>query len=480
MDLTADFENQSKNFVVLVNQYFLFFLQVLLSLVISISCEDTPKYPENPADISSINNLAYKPTVSLDPRIRKALLNVLNRLELQDNQQLPQTELITQAPSNANQTTTSDDGIKWEYKSNDTFKEYNYYEVVTSESKTPEPQTVDEKNEEPGALFFQIPDQRQDQRQDFEKHETLNLQETKNAIASSSDLLIGDLTDDETEKPKPSEPPATTPSTIPPKKEIKEITEKDVEVFQAPLLTAFTLEHDERGLPRRIIPLEQSELRSILDNRISPDVQPDVRRVRDPGPVFHVPHAPIPLIQEEKRIRFELETQLQQLQERKRQIEEKERLLGEQEKARRFKYALEQRQKEQEYLRALSQNEIGRPEIAFQKSVESVLPANTFERPSIVLQPLFPLPSKPAQPQYITDSVDRHLQHLFHRSGLGRQEDLNIVSKILALNHEGEEEKPKQKQPSNQERVNSELAARNQQNQPRILPGDQQRFTFFT
>lgn len=400
------------------------------------------------------------------------MLNVLNRLELEDNQQHPETELITQSPLNTTQTAANEDEIKWEYKSNDTFKEYNYYEVVTSESKTPEPQSVDDQDEEPGALFFQIPDQRQD----FEKHETLNLQETKNAIASSSDLLIGDLTE-ETEKPKPSEAPTTsTTSTIQPKKEIK-ISEKDVEVFQAPLLTAFTLEHDERGLPRRIIPLEQSELRSILDNRISPDVQPDVRRVRDPGPVFHVPQAPIPLFQEEKRIRFELETQFQQLQERKRQIElEKERLLAEQEKSRRFKYALEQRQKEQEYLRALSQNEIGRPEIAFQKSVEPAVPINTFGRSSIVLQPLFPLPSKPAQPQYITDSVDRHLQHLFHRSGLGRQEDLNIVSKILALNHEGEEEKPKQKQPVNQEQVNSELAARNQQ---RLLPTDQ-RFTLFT
>lgn len=392
---------------------------------------------------------------------------MLNRLELQDNEQHPETELITESPLNTTQAANEEE-IKWEYKSNDTFKEYNYYQAVASESTSPEPQSVDEKDEEPGALFFQIPDQTQE----FEKQETLNLQETKNAIASSSDLLISDLTE-ETEKPKPSEAPTTlTPSTIAPKKENK-ISDKDVEVFQAPLLTAFTLEQDERGVPRRIIPLEQSELRSILDNRISPDVQSDIRRVRDPGSVFRVPQAPIPLFQEEKRIRFELETQFQQLQERKRQIElEKERLLAEQEKARRFKYALEQRQKEQEYLRALNQNEIGRSEIAFQKSVEPVAPINTFGRPSILLQPLFPLPS--AQPQYITDSVDRHLQHLFHRSGLGRQEDLNIVSKVLALNHEGEE-KPKQKQPVNQEPVNSEFAARKQ----RLQPVDQ-RFNLFT
>ncbi len=401
-----------------------------------LSCEETTKYPDNPADISSINNLAYKPSVSLDPKIRKALLNVLNQLELNENYK-PEAELAAIQSVRSSSTNDTAEGVKWEYKANDTFKEYNYYEVSADDPLKSNPSFGEEKLvDEPGALFFQIPEIREST---TEKHESLNLQETKNFL-SNADLLVSDF--DEGKQPTETPRPAQNVT-----KKRNEIDEKDVEVFQAPLLTAFTLEQDERGLPRRIIPLEPSELRSLLDNRVQTE-PPDVRRSREPAPIFRNPINVSPLLlDEQKRFRLELESQFQELQERKRQIElEKDRLFAEHEKARRLKYALDQRQKEQEYFRLLSQNEVIRPEIAFQKSIEPQFSFNLGDNRPALFEPA-PVPvlsSRLVHPSH-PDTVDRQLQNLFHRSGLGRQEDLNIVSKILAFTPVGDEDKVKVK-----------------------------------
>lgn len=392
---------------------------MLLLLLRSSLCEESPKYPENTADISSINNLAYKPPISLDPKIRKALLNVLNRLEEQERTEIdfrptPEKYEERQAPLQ--------DDVKWEYKANNTFKEYNYYEIeqdnsppFIKEGKTDKEVVADE----PGALFFQLPGSDPEN----EKHESLNLQETKNF---SPDLLFSNLANEAKREPKVIK--ASNATTQKP-----EINENDVEVFQAPLLTAFTLEQDEQGLPRRIIPLDTAELSSILDNKITTDNH-ETRRAREQNRATEAPFLPT---EQQKRYQLDLESQFLELQERKRQLElEKQKFLAEQEGARRLKFAFEVRQRE-DFLRSLNQNEIPRQEVALQKSI----PLEVYHKPiPLLLQPL-------QAPQYrhqvgFPDHVDRQLQSLFQRSGInqGRQEDLNIVSKVLSLNY-GEDEK---------------------------------------
>lgn len=439
----------------------------------------------------------------------------MNRLEEQDNQKIDfQPESVAEDiyPIQTTNTTKSlSDDIKWEYKTNDTFQEYNYYEAVTSTSKRPELAISQDKNinDEPGALFFQIPEGQDP----LAKQESLNLQESKNALAGS-DILYANLQNEiNKQSVEPVEPPRvafnitekkTAPAPV--------VNEKDVEVFQAPLLTAFTLEQDERGLPRRIIPLEASELRSILNNKVNYEPE-DSRRAREQQPIRDQPSAreqpatreeptlreqqrfqvPQPVYRnaigniapeyqdEQKRIRLELEAQYQQLQERKRQFElERERLFVEQERARRFRQALEQRQKEQaEYLRAVSQNEIIKPEIAFQKSVEPPLSFNIYDKQPVLLQPFsHPIPARQVQQNYeFPESVDRQLQNLLLRSGLnqGRQEDLNIVSKVLALNHEGEEERPRTLPEKTKEQRENEFQYGDLQSK-RIIPVKQQEF----
>lgn len=420
-------------------------LQLFILLLRSALAEEPQKYPENTADISSINNLAYKPPISLDPKIRKALLNVLNRLEEQErtgNQ--PKSAEATSTYKYQQQPTeiTTPENVKWEYKTNDTFKEYDYFEalqnVPTKTTPVNEVRTgpTSVTTEQPGALFFQVPSQGKP----IEKQENLHLQETKNSL--TPELLYNEF---ETNEEK------TIPRTVSNSTEKKsETKENEVEVFAAPLLTAFTLEQDERGLPRRLIRLDTSELSSLLEGKVAaaPSNSNEIRKAREQQST-RVPDAvPHYFPSEQKRYQLDFESQYQELQERKRQLElERQHFYEEQEKARRLKYSLEQRQKE-DYFRTLKQNEIPRQEISLQKSV----PLNLFEKP-VILQPFpsFPL-YKPQVP--FPDSVDRQLQNLFQRSGIiqgKQQEDFNIVSKVLALNY-GEEERPKTSPP---ERLNT-------------------------
>lgn len=481
--------------------------QIIVSLVGYSLCEETPKYPENTADISSINNLAYKPPITLDPKIRKALLNVLNRLEEQEK--TTESGAVKSSTEKSEQKAPLSDDVKWEYKANDTFKEYNYYEIVqqnplptTSKPTKDEPSSNDNFKEfnyygiiqhkqppttpkptkddpssndnvkefkyyeifqhkplpntpqftkdessstdEPGALFFQTPEHQKEGEPEEEKHESLNLQETKSAL--TPDDIFSHLEDEIIKEQKNTKSNDSTSSPKP------NTSEDGVEVFQAPLLTAFTLEQDERGLPRRIIPLDIAELSSILDNKIYVDPSQEPRKAREPN---HAPDSsqgthildPSNSQTDQKRYQLNLESQLLELQEQKRQLDlekqrflieqEKQKLLIEQENARRLKLGFELREKEN-FLRSIKHNEIPRQEIAFQKSI----PFEIYNKP-VIVQPA--LPFIQFKPRFeFPDTVDRQLQNLFLSSGItqGKHEDLNIVSKVLALNYD-DKDKPK-------------------------------------
>ncbi|XP_065212306.1 uncharacterized protein LOC135839951 [Planococcus citri] len=444
--------------------FFNMIILIVLSLLSYSSCEESssPKYPENTADISSINNLAYKPPITLDPRIRKALLNVLNRLEEQeksktadtksDAQKYEQQQQIFDTKSNPKQYEQQvpvNDDVKWEYKSNDSGKDYGFYEIIqdkpsptlpTTSTTNDESPDKEKTEDEPGALFFQVPDKQEEASK--EKHESLNLQETKSAL--TSDLIFGHLEDEIKQERKNTKDSNNTSNSQ------SESAEEDVEVFQAPLLTAFTLEQDERGLPRRIIPLDTAELSSILDNKINVDPTQEIRKAREQQNTRSSEPPALPQ-NDQKRYQLNLESQLLQLQEQKRQLDlekqrflieqEKQKFFAEQENNRRLKIALELRDREN-FFRSIKQNEIPRQEVALQKSI----PLEIYNKP-VILQPLplVPVPLIQYKPQFeFPETVDRQLQNLFQRSGItqGKHEDLNIVSKVLALNYD-EKDKPK-------------------------------------
>jgi len=456
--------------------------------------QERSKYANKTADISSINDLVYKPPITLDPKIRKALLNVLNRLEEQDNKKTSTDSKLTKKEKNndyflASSTSTAKpsrvEDTAWEYKSYNpsAFKKYDYYiNVATSRSTGDELKSNKNENgdgkSERGALFFQIPEKGRASQvpNDHSDLSALSTSSPKSSVPGS-DILFANLQNEINEQYL-VEPISTATSSNPvntTEDATKSINEGEgVEFFKAPLLTAFTLEQDEQGLPRRIIPLvvPEVEVQAILGNRINQDAWEN-RRVRDQGKDVAVAggtasHFSKSDLQAQENVvplspflRLELESQYQQLQERKRQIEfEKERLIAEQEKARRLKLALEWQQKQQEYARASSRNEIVKSDISFQKSVEpqvrmlvpvptvvpALLPMQAFNLGEFAWQQ--PVQNFQAAPAVLQSAqhyvnfpriVDNQLQKLFQQSGLnprGQQEDLNIVSKVLALNHE--------------------------------------------
>jgi len=301
------------------------------------------------------------------------------------------------------------------------------------------------------------------------------------------------------------------------------VDDQDVSIFQAPLVAAFTLQQDEKGNPKSVVPLlrrPQSSLITQQQQRLQQQqfqlpnptqkfptlpidqqhrFQPQTLHPAGQQPLFQ-PQSLLPTEQQQPRFQGQpfqitreqelerqtrlLEQQLLQLQQQQRfqqqqQLRQQE-LLKQQQHLEQERLRQRQQQlflEEQQRLRLQQQSfvplepppqpqhqrpqrqETGTAIVDFQQSV-----GFQFRQPNNLFQQQFVPPtfhqgfnpstdflrnnansfSQPSQPS----SVNSQLQNLLYQSGVAGdlqingaspQEDLNIVSKILSLNHEGRE-----------------------------------------
>lgn len=284
--------------------------------------------PTSAAEISEINNLSNydKSELRLDPALRRALLRVLNKLEADDKNKLSEEE--NSASDSQNVVTEEDfikffsnEDIPKELLRNvDTSKDYEESSGDPTETKDEilsysqddsiesdeEPTTsvtfdgqnpsiqqkpnesqdykypVTQPTPQENAIYFQVPEPIQvpDPAEEqatvgATRNESLNVQETRsiqgptvNTYPEDDKFNLKEETYKGIQKVLPTI--ETLPSVEPVKEEldnstkIEKVEKHAIEFFTAPLLAAFTVQQDERGLPRRVIPLNYQKPGPIL------------------------------------------------------------------------------------------------------------------------------------------------------------------------------------------------------------------------
>ncbi|KOX80711.1 hypothetical protein WN51_01999 [Melipona quadrifasciata] len=216
--------------------------------------------------------------------------------------------------------------------------------------------------------------------------------------------------------PKPTEvTPITSPAsnaTVTDSNESKVKTE-EVKIFQAPLVAAFTVQQDEQGVPKSVVPI----FRSPNDGQAL-------------------------TLQEQLEFKQQLlEKQLAELHHQ--QIQQTQFLLEEQAKLKQLEEQARIKQFEEQRLRFQPQRPVPQKQFFFEPSNNLL----TFQPPvesNVHLQPSLTLEVPNFKPQTKPPTPARQIQHLLYQSGIaedlssvqgiGNPEDVNIVSKVLALN----------------------------------------------
>ncbi|KAJ9585826.1 hypothetical protein L9F63_020528, partial [Diploptera punctata] len=280
-----------------------------------------------------------------------------------------------------------------------------------------------------------------------------------------------------------------------------DLDDHDVSIFQAPLVAAFTLEQDEKGNPKSVVPLirrphpvinqqqqrlqqqhsslgfnqQQAQFTSFQvpaqQHRFQP-IQPQLTREQE--------------LERKTRLLQEQLLQLQQQQQRQQQFQQQELLKQQQQTLQQEQIRLRQQklfEEEQQRLRFSSQliifeqpppppplslplqhqrplrQETGTAVAGFQQNSDFQFhfqqpssgfqqqSSNSFQQPSNSFsdRPFIPLSQQTSFQNSSPSNVNSQLQNLLYQSGVAGdfagfaspQEDLNIVSKVLSLNHEG-------------------------------------------
>lgn len=597
------------------------------------SVDDTR--PADGADISAINNLSNydKPQINIDPKLRRALLRVLNKLEEEDNKRSKEHN-----HSGAQNIVNEDDFVRY-FQNHDATKEFfdeigisketnyqqqqeyeqhqyqqqherdqqqtqqqdsennreeilsfstqddvkddkDYYNAPPTspaeqehhhhDSSLPTPITQEFQNADKypptiptpngDALYFQIPEPITLPDPTEEEHnatETLSDQKTRsvqrqatasggNSLSDSSNDKVQFIKTDVSVKLSGFRPTPVTGAVHAEEKQTRNSTTKkvklekhEVEFLQAPLLTAFTVQQDELGLPRRVIPLNYQNPGPIVLPKINKEFdQQQSTRQTELDAKERLLDQQLKFLQEQqlrqqeyfKIQEFKLKQQRQLEEEKQKQIL----LLNQQRELENLQRSILERQRQQDLLLGKHQHVENQPQqlevikrqerqrLAIQQprlptfqqqqqleQLQRVQPPRLPDQKTVEFQrsvdfqfrPPFPLtlpntnfqsnfdhfqqnlnnfqsqfqptssssvernrvnrkePSsfvgnlgvnRPVQQQV---SVDSHLQNLFQQSGLtrdlrGAQEDLNIITKVLALNHHGRSQQPQFQQSS--------------------------------
>ncbi|XP_022184945.2 epsin-2-like [Nilaparvata lugens] len=296
--------------------YSAIFILAALSLLATIQAEES-----NGHAVGNIQS-NHPPPIKLDPKLRRALLRVLTKLEEEEKQnkdydfdKMPMGNIVTEedfinyfnskdAQTQLFDATSKEDDqvikIDQNYKRapgeqlkfslyDPSGEKHNPEEILNGpfvekyknqevdEMRMKEVEELSERvkfvSTEPSpqdAIFFQIPHPIEipntsnlDSTKFSFTNDSLNAQETRNIVASQTESVkvdekvkeeavaenevAGNVGDDNDEEEVEDEKPSGN-STKPEKHE--------VEFFGAPLLAAFTVQQDQQGLPRRVIPLD--------------------------------------------------------------------------------------------------------------------------------------------------------------------------------------------------------------------------------
>lgn len=310
-----------------------------IAIVICIAAVTLSSAEESTTDFFQDNNVETKPSVRLDPYIRKALLKALS--ELEESETFSTDPQITDSSTTDNESTNPTEApvenVRFHsfiVNGQSAFANASYSRPTNGENR------ISILSTRAGNVEDQLPSTiptKSPFSEIFQARETgvnvLQVRSIPNKSKNDNDNSIQN--NEANTKPRPTTASTTTTTTITttttPKpthnddgENIEDVSKKDVQVFQAPLVAAFTVHQDERGLPKSVVPIFQQNLQAPTKASLEPLVQqlpisqgPDISKAH---PVFISQQIALQRqLEEKQRI---LEEQLRQLQIQQRQQEE--------------------------------------------------------------------------------------------------------------------------------------------------------------
>ncbi|XP_038220136.1 bromodomain-containing protein DDB_G0280777 [Zerene cesonia] len=346
-------------------------MRLVLLLSIVLACAAAQESFTTDTINDKLNNVEPNPSVRLDPYIRKALLKALSELEESTNVNEAET---TDSTSSSSAETLSTNQHVGQPQINENIQIHSFVvngqEAFKNNSNTA-PTLLDNKisilsttvgnveNYVTATLPTQTPF-----KEIFQAKETgVNLQQIRSISNTPKSNFISDQFNKfTTAKPRliSTTSTTTTTTTTTPKPthdedgvNIEEVDKRDVQVYQAPLVAAFTVHQDAHGIPKKVIPIYQQtntnnqELVKGVSNIISPQGSNDTPKFSSSDYISHQLTLQKQL-EEKQRI---LEEQLRLLQIQQRQQEE---LLRKQH------FLLQQKEAQREQLLFLEQEQLKR------------------------------------------------------------------------------------------------------------------------
>ncbi|XP_021919084.1 RNA polymerase II degradation factor 1-like [Zootermopsis nevadensis] len=470
------------------------------------------------------------PPLKLDPALRRALLRALTQLELEAQSKSAGADPTgnTTPPGEGSGSDEQEANIK-----RDLEELLGNYENGFQPPKEPQPPdtpkdnnemiVLDEQNSQPAddvsVIDYDVPDDKTQPPEDLQRHETASFLEKPqdsaiffqdqqresqkttiaeekpetdvstpidiqtNIIPSSTQVTGTDITSNTGRRESDQDSNAVETSSTSKNAVVKstdptlangvtklDLDDQDVSIFQAPLVAAFTLQQDEKGNPKRVVPL----LRRPQSPLVTPRQRLPLSREQELEQKTRLLEQQLIQLQQQQHFQ-----QQQQFQQHQQQLLKQQQLLQqEQLRQRQQQLFLEEQQRlrlqQQSFLplgpppspqrQRPQRQETGTGIVDFQQSVgfqyrqqpntpfpQQFVP-NTFQQGSNPATTDFVFKNQNTLRQSVhPPSVNSQLQNLLYQSGVAGdlqnngaspQEDLNIVSKILSLNHEGRANRP--------------------------------------
>lgn len=220
-----------------------------------------------------LNTIEPKPSVRLDPYIRKALLKALSELEESDNTTTGSDTTDETTAYESDTFTTGVESIPETYTEKEGIQIHSFIVNGQSafDSNSSSPTVIDSNisilSTTTGNVENQVtatlPTSASFPEIFQTKESDVNIQQTRSIVSSSKLNTDKNVTPiKSTPKPRPTTTTTTTTTTPKPThnedgENIEEVDKQDVQVFQAPLVAAFTVQQDSQGLPKKVIPIYQ-------------------------------------------------------------------------------------------------------------------------------------------------------------------------------------------------------------------------------
>ncbi|CAG4993430.1 unnamed protein product [Parnassius apollo] len=250
---------------------------------LSIAQEQTENYSNN----DQLNSLNPTPTARLDPYIRKALLKALTDLEDSDNI----TDIETTNPTAETEYLKTDEDVQTNTQTSKSDIQIHSYIVdgqsAFTNSTDATPMLGDSNISILGTTVGNVENQslatlptKTLDKEIFQTRESINFSHLRTKQSPKIDNNNKENTFKPTIKTTTTPTTTTTTTTTTPKpthdldgKNIEEVDQKDVQVFQAPLVAAFTVHQDSRGLPKKVVPIyQQTNIQDTLKSQQATNV----------------------------------------------------------------------------------------------------------------------------------------------------------------------------------------------------------------